>query len=435
MGNGINFYEQRPIKKISSNHLIQIIMFKKINLLVVIVACGAITFSSCKKEDQMTNSSQSSSGPVDLTEGGQNPDETSLTPNSNERFSLGGYVYTESNATSQNEILCYRQHADGSLTLEATVASGGTGVGAGPLGLGLDSQGALALSKNNEWLFAVNAGSNSVSSFKVHNDGSITLQNTVSSGGMLPSSVCVHHHTLYVLNNGSSTINGFEIGTGGTLTAIPGSNLPLTSAMADPAQISFSPNGDYLYVTERMTNMISSFDVDSTGLATSDGSFTSVGNTPFGFCFGRDNYMVVSNANVTAPGVPVPNGASCTSYGGANHGNLNSQNGAVANNQSASCWVATTTFGRFAYVTNTGSNTISSYYVSPWGSIYLVSGSAVSTGTAPKDICVAPNNYYVYAINSGDGTIGGYHRAFLGDLDNVGTTPNVPLYAAGLVSW
>jgi 6-phosphogluconolactonase len=409
-------------------------MLNKIQLFTLITACGALTFSSCKKEDQMTPASQSSTGTVDLTEGGANPDEAAL-GESNERRARGGYLYTESNETSLNEILCYKIHSDGTLSLESTVASGGTGVGAGPLGLGLDSQGALALSNNNEWLFAVNGGSNSISSFKVHNDGSITLENTVSSGGTTPSSLCIHHNILYVLNNVSSDINGYVVGNGGTMTPIAGSNLPLSSAMADAAQIAFSPNGDYLYVTERMTNKITSFEVDAAGLATADASITSTGNTPFGFCHARDNYMVVSNANVTAPGVPVPNGASCTSYGGSNQGNLNSQNGAVANNQSASCWVATTTFGRFAYVTNTGSNTISSYYVSPWGSIYLIDGSAVATGMAPKDICVAADNYHVYAINSGEGTIGGYHRAFLGDLDLTGTTPNVPLYAVGLVAW
>ena len=413
-------------------------MTKKIQILATAAALIALTFSSCKKEDQEMPSSQSSTNTPDFSEGGLNPDELALTSSASaatERHSRGGYIYTESNATSQNEILCFRQHADGSLTLKATVASGGTGIGAGPLNLGLDSQGALALSENNEWLFAVNAGDNSISSFKVHNDGSITLANTVSSGGTLPSSLCIHHHILYVLNNGSSTINGYMVGAGGTMTAIPGSNLPLSSNMADAAQISFSPSGDYLYVTERMTNMITSFDVDATGLATLNTSIASTGNTPFGFCHARDNFMVVSNANVTAPGVPVPNGSSCTSYGGSNSGNLNDQNGAVANHQSASCWVATTGFGRFAYVTNTGSNTISSYYVSPWGSIYLVHGAATGTGMAPKDITVAPDNYYVYAINSGEQTIGGYHRALLGDLDLVGTTPNVPLYAAGLVSW
>jgi 6-phosphogluconolactonase (cycloisomerase 2 family) len=410
-------------------------MNKQIKLLALLAASAAMAFSSCKKDDNIATP-ESATGTPDYSEKGANPDEADLAPDAVERNCRpGGYLYTESNATSQNEILCYKIHSDGSLTLEATVASGGNGVGAGPLGLGLDSQGALALSDNNEWLFAVNGGSNSISSFKVHNDGSITLMDTKSSGGNLPTSLCIHGRVLYVLNNGSSDINGYMVGQGGILTAIPNTNLPLSATMADPAQIAFSPNGDYLYVTERMTDKITSYDVDMNGVATFDMAHSSTGHTPFGFCHARDNYMVVSNANVIAPGVPVPNGSSCTSYGGSNSGNLSPQNGAVANNQSAACWVATTKYGRFAYDTNTGSNSISSYYVSPWGSIYLIHGAA-AMGNAPKDIVVAPNNYYVYAINSAaPQSIGGYHRAFLGDLASIGNTPNLPAYAAGLVCW
>jgi 6-phosphogluconolactonase (cycloisomerase 2 family) len=305
------------------------------------------------------------------------------------------------------------------------------------MGLGLDGQGAVALSENHEWLFAVNAGSNSISVFRVNQDGSLLLSDTKASGGTIPVSICNHHQYVYVVNAGTGTINGYTLGLGGTFEAIVGSNLPLSAAMADPAQIAFSPNGEYLYVTEKRTSKISSYEVDANGLATADIVYSSTGVTPFGFCHARDNYMVVSNANLIAPGVPVPGGASCTSYSGSNPGDLSPQNGAVPNNQSASCWVATTKYGRFAFISNTGSNDISSYYVSPWGSIYLVHGSAVSTGagSAPKDLCVAANNFYVYNLNTMTHTIGGYHRAILGDLVSIGTTPGLPDYATGLVAW
>lgn len=406
-------------------------MKKPIRVLAVAVSAILLTFSSCKKEDKLSNPSSGTNTP-DISEKGMNPDEAIFSDEAS-RHNRTAYIYTESNAVSQNEILCYKQHADGSLTLESTVASGGTGVGVFN-GLGLDGQGALALSKNNKWLFAVNAGSNSISSFEVHNDGSLTLANTVSSGGIAPVSLCVKHHTLYVVNSTSSDINGYMIGAGGTMTPIPGTNLPLSSPMADPAQISFSPNGHYLYVTEKATDMISSYMVDAGGVATWAQAMPSTGVTPFGFCFARDNYMVVSNANAPG-GMAIPNGSSCTSYGGANQGNLNDQNGAVGNNQTAACWVATTKYGRFAYDTNTGSDNISSYYVSPWGDLYLVNGAASATGAAPKDICVAPNNYYVYALNTGSQTIGGFRRAFLGDLDAIGTTSGLPEFATGLVAW
>ncbi|MDQ3051629.1 MAG: lactonase family protein [Bacteroidota bacterium] len=408
-------------------------MKRNIQLLVILFASVAFTFSSCKKDENNLSNSPASSGTLDISEKGMNPDETDLAPEAAARHNRGGYLYTESNATALNEILCYKQHGNGSLTLESTVASGGTGIGIFN-GLGLDGQGALALSHNKKWLFAVNAGSNSISSFKVHNDGSLTLANTISSGGTVPVSLSIHHHHLYVVNSTSSNINGFQVGGGGTLTPIPGTNLPLSAAMTNPAQISFSPNGNYLYVTEKMTNMITSYEVNGSGVATFDVSYPSTGVTPFGFSFGRDNFMVVSNANAPG-GMAVPNGSTATSYAGANPGNLNDVNGAVGNNQTAACWVATTNYGRFAYVTNTGSNTISTYYVSPWGSLYLIHSSASSTGAAPKDICVAANNYYVYALNTGAQTIGGYQRAFLGDLNAIGTTPGLPEFATGLVAW
>jgi len=418
-------------------------MKKNIQLIAALAAAATFTFSSCRKaEDNMTSPQQLTADKPDYSEKGANPDEADLTADAVTRHcNEGGYLYTESNGVNQNNILCYRQHNDGSLTLEATVASGGNGVGAGPLGLGLDGQGALALSENHEWLFAVNAGSNSVSSFQVHNDGSITLAHTEPSHGDIPVSLCCYHHYLYVVHTGSasspSNICGFNVGAGGTLATIPGTNLPLSAAMADPAQIAFSPNGEYLYVTEKMTDKITSFEVDANGVATPDIIYNSTGHTPFGFAIARDNIMVVSNANTISPGVPVPNGASCTAYDGVNPGNLTPQNGAVANNQSASCWVARTKYGRFTYISNTGSNTISSYYVSPWGSIYLIHGAAVSTGagTLPKDGCVAANNYYFYVLHTGTMEIGGYHRSFLGDLVHVGNTPNLPEFATGLVSW
>jgi len=406
-------------------------MKSKIKLLALVAASAALTFSSCKKaEDNIASPQQSSTGTPDFSEKGVNPDEADLTADAVERHSnAGGYLYTEGNEAGTNQIHIYKQHADGHLTHEGAVASGGAGNN-----MGLGSQGALALSENNEWLFAVNAGGNSVSSFKVHNDGSLTLMDTKGSGGTTPVSLSIYHHYLYVVNSGSSNINGYTVGAGGTLTAIANSNLPLSANAAGPAQIAFSPNGEYLYVTEKMTNKITSFEVDVNGLATSDMSFPSTGVTPFGFSIARDNYMVVSNANAPG-GMGVPNGSSCTSYSGVNPGNLSAVNVAVANNQTAACWVATTKYGRFAYVANTGSDNISSYYVSPWGGIYVVHAAAANAGDAPADIVVAANNYYVYNINGMSHSISGYHRAFLDDLVANGTTTGLPDFAAGLVTW
>ena len=79
----------------------------------------------------------------------------------------------------------------------------------------------------------------------------------------------------------------------------------------------------------------------------------------------------------------------------------------MTNGQTATCWIAVTPNGRFAYTTNNASATISSYSVSG-GSLSLLSGAAAATGQAPVDLAVSPDGGFVYNVNSGDGTVGAY---------------------------
>jgi 6-phosphogluconolactonase len=393
----------------------------KIQNFAIVTAFALFMISSCKKDDTDNAAPQSAAAP-DISEKGTNPDELVLSDDLQRHFS--GFIYTEGNEAGVNMIHIFRQHADGHLTHENAVASGGAGNAAA-----LGSQGALAFNNSKHWLFAVNAGDNTVSSFEVQSNGNLTLAHTVTSGGTTPVSLCIYNHFLYVVNSGSSNISGYTVGMGGTMTPITGSVLSLSAANAGPAQIAFSPNGRYLYVTEKMTNMITSYDVDAGGLAAYDNSIASTGVTPFGFDIARNKFLIVSNASGGAA-----NAASCTSYSGVNPGNLTAVNGAVANNQTASCWVATTHHGRFAFVTNTGSDNISSYYISGTGSLHLIHGAAVTTQSHPIDICVAANNYYVYNLNAISHSISGYRRGFLGDLIPNGAISGLPDFASGLVA-
>ncbi len=369
-----------------------------------------------------------------MVENGANPDEASVKENSSIASSAldsrisessGHYLYTESNASERNHILIYKIRNNGSLEGAGTTASGGKGTGAG-----LGSQGALVLDKNHDWLFAVNAGSNSVSSFKVNSDGSLTLTSTENTDGITPVSVTVHGNLLYVLNRGSDNIHGFRIAGNGKLLSIKESTKALSSTAVDAPQISFSPNGDWVIVTEKATNIIGTFKVKSNG-SVNDGIFTaSVGPTPFGFDFSRGRYMIVSNAAGGAAGA-----GSATSYSIGNNGVPDDVNGAIANHQAAPCWFAVTKFGRFAYTTNTATNNISSYYVAPWGGLYLVQGEAAKTDNGPLDIVVAANNYFVYELNGKAATIGGYHRKFLGGLEFMGSQTGLPVATTGLATY
>ena len=292
---------------------------------------------------------------------------------------------------------------------------------------GLGSQGALTLSQDHEWLFAVNAGSNSVSSFKVHNDGSLSLAHTENSDGQMPVSLSIHENLLYVLNFGSDNIHGFHVGANGSLTDIVGSTRSLSGTAVVAPQIAFTPNGNWLIVTEKATNNISSFKVKLDGSVAPDQVTASTGQTPFGFDFGRDEAMVVSNAAGGAAGA-----GSATSYHINANGIPHAVNGAIPDEQAAPCWVATTKFGRFAFVSNTGSNSISSYYIAPGGKLFLVYKAAASTDNSPADIVVAKNNYNVYALTAKSGTIGEFHRKFFGGLESIGSVSGLPAGTTGL---
>src|SRR4051794_1659456 len=244
---------------------------KKMNLFLSgIAVCILTALASCNKESEKTAATnmQSNQSTVEMiAENGANPDEVMMTTSSGgvavltetnsteyRRSAKGHYLYTETNEAGTNQIFIYQVSNDGSLAFQRAVSSGGAGTGAG-----LGSQGALTLSEDHEWLFVVNAGSNSVSSFKVHHDGSLSLTRTENSDGKVPVSLSIHRNLLYVLNSGTDNIHGFHVGSDGSLSDIDGSTMSLSGMAVVAPQIAFTPNGNWLIVTEKATNKISSF--------------------------------------------------------------------------------------------------------------------------------------------------------------------------------
>jgi 6-phosphogluconolactonase (cycloisomerase 2 family) len=414
-------------------------MKQMLNLKLFLVCTFFILAAACSKNTESGIAQQSTQQPSlneMMKENGENPDELMMSTsvessntavNSVEKNAsrYGQFLYTESNETGTNQILIYGIKKDGSLVYSTSVASGGAGTGSG-----LGSQGAIVLDKHHQWLFAVNAGSNSVSAFKVHKDGSLSLASTESSKGVKPVSVDVSGNLLYVLNTGSDNIHGFRVGAEGELHHIGGSTKSLSGSGTDAPQIMFTPGGDRLVVTEKATNNLLTFKIKNDGSVRDAIITRSTGMTPFGFAFSRDEFMVISNAVGGAAGA-----GSATSYVIGGNGVPNDINGAVPNNQAAPCWVAITKYGRFAFVTNTASNSISSYYISARGALYLVHPAAAATDNGPVDIVVAGNNYNVYTLNGKAGTLGEYHRTFLGGLELTGTVSGLPTSTTGLASF
>ena len=121
-------------------------------------------------------------------------------------------VFVQNDNPAGNVVFAYHRASDGTLTLANRYPTGGFGgVLAGSVVDHLASQGAVALDAAHGLLFAVNAGSDTVSVFAVSGDR-LALRQTLRSGGSFPVSVTVSGNTAYVLNaREGGAVSGFRI--------------------------------------------------------------------------------------------------------------------------------------------------------------------------------------------------------------------------------
>jgi 6-phosphogluconolactonase (cycloisomerase 2 family) len=333
-----------------------------------------------------------------------------------------GAVYALTNAPSGNAVLVYSRTGDGVLTPAGTVASGGLGDGAG-----LGSQGAVVIGDDGRQLFAVNPGSNSISSFSIRSRG-LALVDTEFSGGTRPISVTSHDRLVYVLNGGTpNSISGFRGDERGVLKPLPGSTRPLSVADSGPAQVEFTPTGDALVVTEKATNRITTYPVDKHGFAGAPTSYASGGATPFGFAFGRHGILVVSDAS----------GASgASSYHVARDGFVSTVTALAPTGQSAACWTVVTKNSRYAYVTNAASGNVSGFAVDRDGALSLLDPSGISavTGGNPSDAALSENGRFLYVRVGNQGAIRAFRIGRDGSLAPLPGIAGLPATVAGLAA-
>jgi len=334
-----------------------------------------------------------------------------------------GAVYVLTNAPAGNAVLVYDRGGDGSLSAAGIYATGGAGSGAG-----LGSQGAVTVSDDGRLLFAVNASSNTVSSFRIRSDG-LDIVDVVASGGAMPTSVAARGGRVYVLNAGvPNGVSGFTVGVKGQMRSISGSNLPLSAASTAPAQIGFDDEGDTLIVTERGTNRIVTYEVDADGSLTGPFVHASAGPTPFGFAVDKRNTLFVSEAGA---------GGGASSYGLGDAGGLDAISSMVMTGQRAACWAVITKNGRFGYVINAGTGNISGFAIGADGSAKLLNANGITatTGGNPTDAALSHDSRYLYVRVAALGQIAVFSIASDGSLTPLPSLNGTPAGLAGLAAW
>ena len=340
-------------------------------------------------------------------------------------------VFVQTNELDGNNVVVFQRNDDGSLEREDTYATGGRGGAAAP-GTESDrlaSQGSLVYDEGHRLLFAVNAGSDSVSVFRVRGER-LELTDVDVSGGDFPASVAVHGDLVYVLNAGNEgRVHGFRI-HGNHLRSLPGSSRSLGLANTDPpnfltspGQVGFTPDGRKLIVTTKASkSTIEVFDVRGDGRL-SPGSVSNASATPvpFAFTFDPSGRLVSGEAGAS----------SVTTYTIQADGHLATPQ-SQPDGQVALCWIVRA--GGFFYVTNTGSDNLSGYRIDSSGRPSLVTPTGIVAATPAGPIDMAVSGEFLYVQTGTAGTVEEFLVEGNGLLTRLGSVTGLPPGMEGIAA-
>ncbi len=394
----------------------------------------------------------------------------------------GGNLYMQTNEV-RNTIVHYRWSASGTLTEMERVPTGGAGSGElSPIyhvnrPNDFEGAGSVILTADRRFLFATNAGDNSVSSFAVsEDDGELALVDTkrtgnATSGGAKSLAYAPSSRTLYVLHTfGPDHLRLMSVDAKGKLTARPERYSVNTTDWTNrgPTMAVLSPDGKFLVVgttfdelpsrtnpdgslilwiphKDGALHIIASNAPDPDGIvvfpvgedgALGEASFYDArGASPFylAFLHNRPDTFII--------GYAISDGVAMGRIGP--DGKINVISPLVKIDTSAGlpselCWLAVSPDDRFVYTTNFGYSTVSSYRIdgnalsiakdpaSPKvpgdGTFRAINGTV---GSGPSDSWLTPDGAYLYQIYGNASKLVGYAIKPDGSLEEV-TSVTIP---------
>jgi 6-phosphogluconolactonase (cycloisomerase 2 family) len=340
-------------------------------------------------------------------------------------------VFVQGNELDGNTIHVFARGDDGKLSPSGTYATGGEGgdqVDAPTDSLA--SQGSLVYDDGSGMLLAVNAGSGTVTSFRVEGQ-ELKDRQVVDSGGEFPASIAVHGRIAYVMNaGGEGSVQGFRI-TGKGLKPLRGSHRSLGLGNEDiprfdtsPGEVEFTPDGNNLVVTTKGNNTVEVFPMKRNGLpAVAEPVVNeSAGGVPFAVSFdATGKRMLVAEAEKST----------VTTYQVKRDGKLKVLQQPLASGQEVLCWLVRA--GDFFYGGNTGNSTVTGYRMDKHGKLALTNEVGIATPPSANsqgviDLAVTEDEKFVYVQNAVSGTVDGFRVEADGALTKVTTAEDLPVF-------
>lgn len=323
-------------------------------------------------------------------------------------------VFVQTDNLAGNTIVAYDRAADGSLHQAGSYPTGGKG-GAlnGAVVDFLASQGSLASDPSNGVLYAVNAGSDTLSVFGVQGDR-LARRQVVSSGGSFPVSIAVHGNLLYVLNaRDGGSVQGF-VRIGQRLLLVPGWHRSLgldpsqtPEFTSTPGQVTFTPDGGQLVVTTKANgNDIDVFAVNRFGaLSPQPVVNPDPGQVPFAVTFDGGGHLVVAEAANAVASFTINADGTLVLVDREQTG------------QAATCWIVRG--GSSFYASNAGSASLSGYRDDGTGTLTALGTTSTDPGTV--DAAISSDGHNLYAQTGANGIVDAFRIGSDGSLNQIGS--------------
>jgi 6-phosphogluconolactonase (cycloisomerase 2 family) len=323
-------------------------------------------------------------------------------------------VFVQTDNVKGNQIVVYDRSSEGTLTQAGIYNTGGLG-GAleGSVVDHLASQGSLAYDAQDNLLFAVNAGSNTVSVFGVFGDR-LALRQVIGSGGTFPVSIAVREGVVYVLNGlEGGSLQGFAVAAG-RLVAIPGSTRTLgldsegPQFTHTPGTVVFSPDGTQLIVTTKANgNDVDVFAVSPGGGLSPTPVVNSLpGTVPFAIVFDKEGHLILAES-----------AGALASFQLRESGVID-QLDVVPSEQIATCWVVQAR-GHF-YTSNPGSASLSTFQSSAGGQLLTLLGDTPTDG-GTVDAAASGDGRFIYVQTGAAGIVDEFSVGAKGALSEIGS--------------